>query len=197
MSEPSESDESVFTLVKEAQAGDEAAFERLVRLYYERLHRWALAKTGDRDDADDVVQEALLRMHRSLAGFDGRSQFTTWMYQVTRSAAADLHRRRSRRRRLGAQLEAGTPVEPQGASQEGELDRRRVAGLVRAYLEELSERQREVFDLVDLQGFGSTEVGSMLGMEPVTVRSHLLRARRAIRAKILEHHPELVEGYDD
>ncbi len=197
MSEPSRSDESVSTLVRKAQAGDESAFERLVRLYYERVHRWALAKTGDRDDADDVAQEALLRMHRGLANFDGRSRFTTWMYQVTRSAAADLHRRRSRRRRLGAQLEARTLGESQEAPPEGELDHRRVAGLVRAFLEELSERQREVFDLIDLQGFGSSEVGAMLGMEPVTVRSHLLRARRAIRARILESHPELVEGYGD
>jgi RNA polymerase sigma factor (sigma-70 family) len=62
-------------------------------------------------------------------------------------------------------------------------------------LEELSDRQREVFDLVDLQGIAAVEVGAMLGMEPVTVRSHLFRARRAIRKRILESHPELVEDY--
>ncbi len=197
MSEPIRIDESVSTLVREAQAGDEPAFERLVRLYYGRVHRWALAKTGDGDDADDVAQEALLRMHRGLANFDGRSHFTTWMYQVTRSAAADLHRRHSRRRRLKAQIESHTARDAVQGPQEESLDRRRVADLVKAFLEELSERQREVFDLVDLQGLGSTEVGAMLGMEPVTVRSHLLRARRAIRARILESHPELVEGYGD
>jgi RNA polymerase sigma-70 factor (ECF subfamily) len=59
----------------------------------------------------------------------------------------------------------------------------------------LSERQREVFDLVDLQGFASAEVSEMLGLEAVTVRSHLFRARKTIRKKILESAPELVEGY--
>ncbi len=197
MSEPSRIDESVSTLVREAQAGDETAFERLVRLYYGRVHRWALAKTGDRDDADDVAQEALLRMHGGLANFDGRSHFTTWMYQVTRSAAADLHRRRGRRRRLKAQIDSHPTRGAVREMPEESLDRRRLADLVQAFLLELSERQREVFDLVDLQGLGSTEVGAMLGMEAVTVRSHLLRARRAIRARILESHPELVEGYGD
>ena len=68
---------------------------------------------------------------------------------------------------------------------------------MKTFLEELSERQREIFDLCDLQGFGAVEVSVMLGMEPVTVRSHLFRARKTIRKRILEGHPELVEGYGD
>jgi RNA polymerase sigma factor (sigma-70 family) len=62
-------------------------------------------------------------------------------------------------------------------------------------MQKLSDRQREVFDLVDLQGFSTVEVSAMLKMEPVTVRSHLFRARKAIRKKILDNYPELVEGY--
>ncbi len=196
MSEPTRIDEGVQSLVQRARAGDEAAFEGLVRRYYERIHRWALARTGDPDDADDVAQEALVRLHRHLPGFDGRSQFTTWLYQVTRSAAADLHRKRSRRQRLAlrAKQEAGpAAVNPREIEH---TDEKRATGLVKTFLEELSERQREIFDLCDLQGFGSGEVSAMLGMEPVTVRSHLFRARQAIRKRILESHPELVEGYE-
>jgi RNA polymerase sigma-70 factor (ECF subfamily) len=198
LSEPTRIDESVSALVRGAQAGDEAAFERLLRRHYAQIHRWALARTGDRDEADDVAQEVLVRLHRHLASFDGRSQFTTWLYQVTRSAAADLHRKSARRDRLAEKLKR----EPAPASHDPRLgddaaDEKRATGLVRTFSEELSERQREVFDLCDLQGFGAAEVSAMLKMEPVTVRSHLFRARKAIRKKILESCPELVEGYGD
>ena len=195
MSGPTRADDSDHALIEGAQAGDGRAFDDLVRRYYERIYRWAVARTGDRDDAEDVTQETLLRIHRHLPGFDGRSRFSTWLYQVTRSAAADLHRRRARRARLVSRVKRDSPqtVDPRG--QELATDGRRAGDLVRTYLEQLSERQREVFDLVDLQGFSTVEVSEMLKMEPVTVRSHLFRARKAIRMKILESCPELVEDY--
>ena len=198
MSELTRIAEGISALVRGAQAGDEAAFEQLVRRFYEQIHRWALARTGDRDDADDVTQEALVRLHRHLAGFDGRSAFSTWLYQVTGSAAADLHRKRARRERLTLKLvREARPEAEDPRVEESVTDERRASALVRAFLGELSNRQREVFDLCDLQGFGPVEVSDMLGMEPVTVRSHLFRARKAIRRRILESCPELVEGYGD
>ncbi len=198
LGEPTHIEEEVDALVERARAGDVSAFERLARRVYERVHRWALAKTGDPDDADDVAQEALLRMHRHIGGFDGRSAFTTWLYQVTRSAAADLYRRRSKRLRLAEKaMKVAPPQAHDPRDSRATADERRAAGLVRLFLEELSERQREVFDLCDLQGYAPVEVSEMLELEPVTVRSHLFRARTAIRGRILESHPELVEDYVD
>lgn len=196
MSGPTRIDDNDSALIRGARAGDEAAFEDLVRCYYERIYRWALARTGDRDDADDVTQEVLVRLHRHIGGFDGRSQFATWLYQVTRSAAADLHRKRTRRDRLAFRVRQQPPAASRDPrQQEDEADDRRASDLVKMFLEKLSERQREIFDLVDLQGLSTVEVSAMLKMEPVTVRSHLFRARKAIRKRILESHPELVEGY--
>ncbi|MGD2153324.1 MAG: RNA polymerase sigma factor, partial [Gemmatimonadales bacterium] len=170
MSEPTRIDDSVSALVRGAQAGDEGAFERLVRRHYARIHRWALARTGDRDEADDVTQEVLVRLHRHLASFDGRSQFTTWLYQVTRSAAADLHRKQARRERLAVRFRREpAPVSHDPRAEHEAVDEKRATGLVRTFLEELSERQREIFDLCDLQGLGPAEVSAMLGLEPVTV----------------------------
>lgn len=197
MSEPTHRDESDALLVRRAQAGDQAAFEGLVRRFYERIHRWALARTGDPDDADDVTQAVLVKLHRHLGGYDRRSRFTTWLYQVTRTAAADLHRKRQRRQRLAlkARREREAVAAPDPRREGRSLDERRAAEVVMTFLGELSDRQREVFDLCDLQGYAPSEVGEMLGMEPVTVRSHLFRARKIIRRRILEDHPELVEGY--
>ncbi|UCF19486.1 MAG: RNA polymerase sigma factor [Gemmatimonadota bacterium] len=195
MSGPARRDDSDQALIRGAQAGEGAAFEDLVRRYYGQIYRWAVARTGDRDEAEDVTQETLLRLHRHLPSFDGRSRFSTWLYQVTRSAAADLHRKRARRERLALRVKRHTPVAVDPRGDEVVTDERRASDLVKTFLEELSERQREVFDLVDLQGFSTVDVSEMLRMEPVTVRSHLFRARKAIRKKILAARPELVEGY--
>jgi RNA polymerase sigma-70 factor (ECF subfamily) len=197
LSGPTRVDESDHALIRGAQAGEGAAFEGLVRHYYQQIYRWAVARTGDRDDAEDVTQETLVRLHRHLPSFDGRSRFSTWLYQVTRSAAADLHRKRARRERLALRVkrQSSVAVDPRG--DEVMKDEKRASDLVKTFLGELSERQREVFDLVDLQGFSTVEVSELLRMEPVTVRSHLFRARKAIRKKLLESYPELVEGYGD
>ncbi len=196
MSEPTPIDEGMSALVRAAQTGDEAAFERLVRRFHRQIHRWALVRTGDRDDADDVTQEALIRLHRHIGSFDGRSRFTTWLYRVTQTASLDLHRKRVRRERLARKLRREPKIEAQDPQAERlTSDERRVSGLIRTFTAELSDRQREVFDLVDLQGFAAAEVSELLGLEAVTVRSHLFRARKTIRKKILESAPELVEGY--
>ena len=197
MGEPTRIEEGVDALVRRARAGDESAFERLAARFYERIHRWALAKTGDRDDADDATQEALIRMHKHIRGFDGRSAFTTWLYRVTASAAADLHRKRSRRSALAERMRRSASPQSHDPRGSATVDEGRAVDLVRTFMEELSERQREVFDLCDLQGFAPAEVSEMLELEPVTVRSHLFRARAALRTRILESHPELVEGYGD
>lgn len=89
----------MMALVERARAGDEAAFARLVARCYDRVYRWALGRTGDPDEADDVTQDVLVRMHRHLGGYRGRAQFTTWLYQITRNAAIDRARRRERRMR--------------------------------------------------------------------------------------------------
>jgi len=72
-----------------------------------------------------------------------------------------------------------------------EVERSLVAELVHTFFRALPGKQRQVFDLVDLQGFSQAAIAEMLGMNPATVRAHLFRARRAIRAKILAHDPAL------
>ena len=81
-----------------------------------------------------------------------------------------------------------------GATPAESIDRNQLLEIVRSFFRELSDRQREVFDLVDLQGYRPTEAAEMLGIDAATARTHLLRARRTIRGRILDHYPELLEG---
>ncbi len=192
----SRSDEPVRDLVQRAQGGDRAAFEDLVRTYYNQIYRWALGITRDPDEADDVVQEVLVRLHRRIKSFAGKSRFSTWLFQVTRNTALGQQRKRARRQKLLLGFRRAEAED--NFSQENSLEQLQtshVVNHVRTVYERLPARQRQIFDLADLQGFGPSEIGEMLGMNPVTVRANLCKARRAIRAKILERFPEMAEGY--
>ncbi len=174
--------------------GDEPAMESLLRLLYPLVSRWIRNKTGSLEDAEDVTQEVMFRISKNLGRFDGRSKVTTWAYQITSNAIADHYRRSSGE----AMPEPGgaAPAQPATPAIAAEtMDDRTAAELVKTFFEALPGRQREVFDLADLQGFRSSEVAEMLDMNPATVRAHLFRARRMIREKILELNPKLVEAY--
>lgn len=180
-------------LVRRAQKGEVAAFEQLVRRYYDQIYRWALVQTSDPDEADDVTQEVLVTLHRKLGSFSGRAQFTSWLYQVTRNEA--LQRGRQSRRALRVKRRAIELFETHAEIDDGAraIDESRLAAAVVTLFRDLPVRQREVFDLADLQGFTPTEIAEMLRMKPVTVRANLCKARRALRKTLLERHPTLVE----
>jgi RNA polymerase sigma-70 factor (ECF subfamily) len=213
-----ETDDVLAKLVRDARDGDERSFGRLAERVRARVYRWALAGTGDADEAEDVAQDVLLRLHRHLESFEGRSRFDTWLYRITSNAAASARRRAQRHgsgsshghtARTGAPSEAsaevGTgavlepraedPLESAATLLDAQLDASRVAELIGLYCQALPTRQREVFDLVDLQGYAPRDVAEMMQMNPTTVRAHLFKARRTIRDHILRRHPERVEDY--
>lgn len=206
-------DDVLAKLVRDTRDGDERAFGMLAERVRVRIYRWALAGTGDPDEAEDVAQDVLLRLHRHLESFEGRSSFDTWLYRITANAAASA-RSRARRRPGGSERGQGAPagalagvsteevperraVDPSesAARLDERLDASRVADLIGLYCQTLPTRQREVFDLVDLQGYAPREVAEMMEMNPATVRVHLFKARRSIRGHILRKHPERAEDY--
>lgn len=188
------SDDAVRILVARARSGDAAAFTSLVRDVYGRVHRWALTLTGDADDADDVVQETLVRLYRYLPGYRGTARFSTWLYGITRHAAVDL-RRRAWRRRLALRALAGRAPAERAEPPPAEPALDAAAALVRSFFQELPPRQRQIFDLVDLQGLAPAEAAELLGLKPVSARASLLKARRALRRRMLEAQPGLFEAY--
>jgi RNA polymerase sigma-70 factor (ECF subfamily) len=185
---------AVADLVPRAQGGDAAARDELLRRCHGTVYRWALVHTGDADDADDVAQDVLVRVHRYLERYSGRSRFTTWLYQVTRNAALGWRRRLTSRLRVVRDVAADP--EPEARSADDPMERlhgSQIVEVVTALFRELPPRQREVFNLADMEGVALVEIAERLALNPITVRAHLFRARRTLRARILEHHAELVE----
>lgn len=182
-------------LLARARNGDPSAFGTLLERIRPLVRRWALVATGDVDAAADVTQRVLLSVHRGLGDVrDGG--FRAWLYRLTANAAADEHRTRRRSERLrDAMLQHHAARAEEPADVHERLDAITVRRLVHRFAEQLPARQRQVFDLVDLQGFEPAEVAQMLDIAPATVRVHLLRARRRLRELLIESTPEIEEEY--
>lgn len=183
---------NISELLLRARRGDEAAASSLIGGMRDRVFRWALIVTGDSDDAEDVAQQVSLSLHRNLKNFDERSRFTTWLYAIVRNASLQVGRQASRRREV--QVDTDDLPERMTDDVEEQIERianRRAAHIVRAFFAELPPRQRELIELVDTQGLSAVEAATVMGIEPETARVHLMRARRLIRSKMLEAHPEM------
>jgi RNA polymerase sigma-70 factor (ECF subfamily) len=182
-------------LVARAGSGDEKALTTLAELAYPRVRRWARVQLGDGADADDLTQEVLIKMIRSLSSFHGDAAFETWLYAMTRNAARDSFRARSRETRRHEDPRTVVALRP---DPEPDPDRRVERAEARERLLEafghLPTRQREAFDLVELQGLSAREAAEILDIEPVSVRAHLFKARRAIRTLILAVEGEATGG---
>ena len=187
-------DDPLATLAQRAHAGHAGAFDELARRVRDRVRRWASSVTLDEDDAEDVAQQVLLTLHARTGEFGARSRFTTWVYAITRNVALARRRTEARRRALLARVPNDAVTAPT-ADALGDDAAARLADLVHLVSVELTPRQREVFELADVHGLTSTEIGRRLGVTPSTARGILLQARRAIRLRILEHHAALLKEY--
>jgi RNA polymerase sigma-70 factor (ECF subfamily) len=173
---PAESDARTTerTLVLAAQRGSSDAFASLVRLHQRRAYAVARAITATHEDAEDAVQEGFLHAYRALARFRPEQAFGAWLYRIVANAALDIGRRRKVR---DTDLLSDSVALPfRDPAEADELRRRLGAGLA-----ELTERQRSVLVLHDVEGFTHGEIGQMLGMPEGTARSDLHHARAALR----------------
>ena len=185
---PEPSDE---TLAARAAAGDDFAFETIVRRYQARVFRLASRLTSDAD-APDVLQETFLQLYRHLSSFRGESQFGTWLYRIATNAAL-MHRRATKRRaadsldaylpRFDAEgVHAATPAELQVASHADELlDRKTLAQRAREVIGRLPDHYRDAFVLRDLEEMSTAAVAQALDIEPAAVRQRVHRARLMLR----------------
>ena len=175
-------------LAHRARIGDTAAFAELVALLHPLVFRWALTFARDVDEADEITQETFVLVHRKLDQFRGDSAFEGWAYLITRRVALQ-RQRKARRRRWLSQASPPSGEMVYQTDPGARVDRQRITDYIRHFFTELPARQREVFDLVDLQGHDPAEVADMIGLKAATVRASLFKARASLRARILHEHP--------
>ena len=172
-----------------ASAGDDTAFTSLVTRFQPAVFRWSLTFASDPDEAEDITQEVFVRVHRQIGNYRSDGPLEAWLYRITRRTATQLRRTRGRRRRLSLSPAALPDRSVYTTDPGGRVDRQRAATVIRELFSALPRRQREIFDLVDLQGLSPAEVADRTGMRPASVRTNLFKARRAIREGLLANHP--------
>jgi len=158
------------------------------------VRRWALVQLGDPADTDDLTQDVLIQMIRKLDTFHGDARFESWLYSMTRNAASDRFRRERRSRRISDDPRAHLALLPTPSPDPSrQVEIRELEATLEGFFHVLPERQRRIFDLVELQGLTASEVAELVGIEPVSVRAHVFKARSALRARIMEERPEIAE----
>jgi RNA polymerase sigma-70 factor (ECF subfamily) len=175
--------------VQAVLTGDKEAYGALVERHSARLFRVAFRMTGNEADAEDVVQDALLRGYQKLAGFESRSDFGTWIYRIAVRCALDRMSRS--RRHEGARVaeeadpEAGEMQLADGAAgPERLLLSGEMGAMEELALRSLTPLERAAFVLRHMEEQGCAEIGAALGMEPNAAKQAVFRAVEKMRRRL-------------
>ena len=174
--------ESDAELVARARRGDETAFEQLVLRHQRYVFNLAYRVLGDYAEAEDVTQEAFVRVWRGLPNFREQARFTTWLYRIVYNLC--LNRLPGLRHQL-LQVEPLDEVLPAPMPSPAEVvERQEQIAFLHARLNQLPEQYRLVLTLRYLQGLSYAEIAAVLGVPLGTVKTHIHRARRLLRERL-------------
>jgi RNA polymerase sigma-70 factor, ECF subfamily len=180
-------------LIRAAQRGDQRAFEQLVRLYDQNVLRLAMNLLRSPEDANDIYQEAFLRVFKNLHTFRFDCSFHTWLYRIVTNLCLDALRKRRVRReedtvvetsegfldRMDTVEESRAHGDPQRQLMSGQLRVR-----IRQVLDGLTPRERAVFEMRHYQGLRLRAIGDMLGTSEEAAKNCLFRATQKMRAAL-------------
>ena len=177
-------------LVRVAQAGDNRAFDELVRRYQEKVYRLSYKILRHEDDAAEALQDAFLSAYRGLKNFKVESTFSTWLYRIATNAS--LMKYRKRRDNLvsleqsQSQNQDAEPLQlPDWTAQPPEqLLTPETREVMEEGIQRLPEELRTVFVLRDIEGLSNAEVADVLDLSVAAVKSRLHRARIALRERL-------------
>src|SRR6201986_2249708 len=188
-------------LVNRAREGDVQAFEQLVKQYDRQVFRIAQHITQNREDAEDVVQDAFLKAYEKLGQFQGNSKFYTWLVRI----AVNESLMRLRKRRTGRMVSIDEDVETEegsmprdladwGPDPEMQYGQSELAAILRKTIQGLPPGFRVVFVLRDVEGLSTEETAESLGLSVPAVKSRLLRARLQLRERLSRYFRKNEDG---
>jgi RNA polymerase sigma-70 factor (ECF subfamily) len=196
MASPTAIDADDTALVSRLRAGDDTAYEQVVRAYSGRLLAVTRRILGSEEDARDSVQDAFLNAFKSLDRFEGNAKLSTWLHRIAVNAA--LMKLRTRKRKPEQSIETMLPSFLEDGHHEERftswdepvdkaLERAETRDLVRKKIEELPDSYRTVLVLRDIEGLDTEEAAKMLGLSPNAAKIRLHRARQALRTLLAPH----------
>ncbi len=178
-------------LLDRCRAGDEEAFDDLVRRHQQRAFNVAFQFLRDREDATEVAQDAFVRIYRSVDNFRGECEFTTWLHQIVVNLARNKHRWWKRRGRQSsvsldspvemADGEAPMQIAASGDAPDVETVKAEFVELLSRRMEELPRKLREVLVFRNVENLSYEQIAVVLDCSIGTVKSRIARAREALR----------------
>jgi RNA polymerase sigma-70 factor (ECF subfamily) len=179
--------------VRRAKAGDRGAFEQLVHLHADRLHAVVLRISGDRHDAEEIVQEAFLRAWRGIGRFQGHSQFFTWLYRIGVNEAKRYHERRSARSADTRLDDAPRELPDERQAPHLRAEERDLRRALEQAILALPMEYRMPLVLRDVEGLSTADASAVMELSEAAFKSRLHRARLAVRSAV----EDLVAQEDD
>jgi RNA polymerase sigma-70 factor, ECF subfamily len=194
MAVPSQAGFDETALVIQAREGDNHAFAELVKRYEAKIFRLALHITQNREDAEDVLQEAFLKAYEHLDQFQGNSKFYTWIVRIAVNQALMKLRRRKADKSVSLDEDIDTgedkvtrEIAAWDEEPEQRFTREEVGELLNTSIEGLAPAYRSVFVLRDVDDLSTEETAEALGISVSAVKSRLLRARLQLREKLTRY----------
>jgi RNA polymerase sigma-70 factor (ECF subfamily) len=187
-------------LVERAQQGDKQAFRQLVERHQRRAFAIAIGLVRDENDAREIVQEAFLRVFRSLDRFQGGSSFFTWLYRIVVNLSIDLIRKPARRE---AELVEGVAPSSEaealpfvahldGADPLRSIERQQIAGRIAEALDALPSYHRTVILMREVEGMSYQEMAEAMQVSKGTIMSRLFHARQKLQRALVDCYRENV-----
>ncbi|MBE7040482.1 MAG: sigma-70 family RNA polymerase sigma factor [Ruminococcaceae bacterium] len=184
--------------IKRCQEGDSEAFGELLTLYENKILNYCYRMLGNRTDAEDATQEVFVKLYRFIGSFTGQSAFSTWLYKIASNVCLDYLRKNKKHTSdtvsLHQQNAEGEEflmnIEDKGLTPYESAQMSEAQRVLALALEQLSEDQRKVVVLRDVEGLSYEEIGEVMGIAEGTVKSRINRARLALK-KLLEKDREL------
>ncbi len=188
-------------LVRAAKAGDISAFEQLVRRYDRNVFRIAQHITQNREDAEDVVQDAFLKSYENLKNFQEQSKFYTWLVRIAVNEALMRLRRRRPERMVSLDEDVKTEedsmpreVADWSPNPEQQFSQAELKDILQRTIQGLPSSFRTVFVLRDVEGLSTEETAEALGLSIPAVKSRLLRARLQLRERLNKYFNRRKDG---
>ena len=178
--------EEIDALVDRAKAGDRGAFSKLYVTFRPRVFALALHLTASTSDAEDITQEVFVAAYSKLAGFEGRSQFFTWLYRITVNRALNHKRKHGRQIAVDnndPRLETAAQIDSHGHPRRAAELRQTYRRLLTAF-DELSDSLKTTIVLTTLQGLSHEEAAVVLKVSPGTISWRVHEARKQMRSRL-------------
>ncbi len=180
----------VVVWTRRIRAGDRSAFESLFRAIHPGLHRFALSLARDEQIAADLVQDAFVRLWQNRESLDEARSVKSLLFTTVRNLSLNSIRDANTRREL---LERGPVPLPSRQDAETRVRENEFRTRLEGWIDALSPRQQEAIRLTRFEGLDHGEAAEVMGCSPRTVNNHLVAALRALRDRVAQDEPELME----